>query len=71
MGGNILKCGYVSNLNKAILSGDFKDVIRISEALHEKKIAQIADYIKNNIEQIKIILIAGPSSSGKLPSLGG
>lgn len=63
--GNILKCGYVSNLNKAILSGDFKDVIRISEALHEKKIAQIADYIKNNIEQIKIILIAGPSSSGK------
>ena len=63
--GNILKCGYVNSLNKAINNGDFKDIIRISEALHEKKIAQIADYIKSNIEKVKIILIAGPSSSGK------
>ena len=37
----------------------------MSEALHEKKIAEIADYIGSNIEKLRLILIAGPSSSGK------
>lgn len=40
-------------------------MIKISEALHEKKISQIADKIKARQKKIKVILIAGPSSSGK------
>ena len=39
-------------------------MIKVSEALHEKKISQIADLIKKQ-KQVKVILIAGPSSSGK------
>ena len=40
-------------------------MIRVAEALHEKKIAQIADMIAFNKNKKKIVLIAGPSSSGK------
>lgn len=40
-------------------------MIKISEALHEKKISQIADKIKARRKKVKVILIAGPSSSGK------
>ncbi|HBF65931.1 MAG TPA: nucleoside kinase, partial [Clostridium sp.] len=45
--------------------GEFGELIRINEALHEKKIAQIADQIFHRIDQVKMVLIAGPSSSGK------
>ena len=62
--GNILDLGYVGSLNEKIIDGSIEDVIRISEALHEKKIANIADKICDD-EDIHIILIAGPSSSGK------
>ncbi|WP_427340091.1 nucleoside kinase [Caloranaerobacter sp. DY30410] len=62
--GDILDIGYVSNLNERILNGTIKDIILISEALHEKKIAYIADKIAED-EDKRIILIAGPSSSGK------
>ena len=54
---------YMSDLNKAIDCGEINDIIRICEALHEKKIAQIADTIRRHKK--RIILIAGPSSSGK------
>ena len=43
---------------------EIEDVIKISEALHEKKIAKIADMICED-DDINVILIAGPSSSGK------
>ena len=59
-----LNINTVYKLNKAVLEGRAKDVIMLSEALHEKKIANIADTIAQN-KKIKIILIAGPSSSGK------
>ncbi len=62
--GDILDIGYVGALNDKIKNGQINEIIRISEALHEKKIANIADKICEN-EDIKIILIAGPSSSGK------
>lgn len=62
--GDILDLGYVGSLNEKILDGNISEVIRISEALHEKKIANIADKICED-EDIHIILIAGPSSSGK------
>ncbi len=66
---DILDLGYVSSLNEKILSGDINEVIRVSEALHEKKIAEIADMICKD-DEINIILISGPSSSGKTTFAG-
>lgn len=60
----ILNVSNVSELNAWIKSGRIADLIRISEALHEKKLANIADMIASDREK-KIVLIAGPSSSGK------
>ena len=62
---NILHCDYVPDLNRYIRRGEIADIIHVSEALHEKKIAEIADHIAANIEELRLILIAGPSSSGK------
>lgn len=61
---NILNIGYVASLNDMIKSGNGRELVLISEALHEKKIATIADHIYQN-KMIKLVLIAGPSSSGK------
>ena len=60
----ILNVNTVYKLNKAIKEDRIKDVILLAEALHEKKIADMADEIAKN-RKIKMILIAGPSSSGK------
>ncbi len=60
----ILNMNTVYKLNTAVENNDIKDVIMLDEALHEKKIANIADDIAKN-RNIKMILIAGPSSSGK------
>ncbi len=60
----ILKIDRVYRINDAIEKGTIKDIILLAEALHEKKIAKIADNIAKN-KNIKMILIAGPSSSGK------
>ncbi|MDK9709953.1 MAG: nucleoside kinase [Acidaminobacter sp.] len=59
----ILDVSYVYNLNDMIVAGRYSELIRIAEALHEKKIAQIADQILQSGK--RVILIAGPSSSGK------
>ncbi|WP_295916856.1 nucleoside kinase [Anaerovibrio lipolyticus] len=61
----ILHCSYVSDLNAIIENGGISDLIRVSEALHEKKIANIADRITGDLKNNRLILIAGPSSSGK------
>lgn len=60
----ILDINTVYKLNDAVAKKRIKDVIMLDEALHEKKIANIADRIARN-RNIKMILIAGPSSSGK------
>lgn len=60
----ILNMNTVYKLNIAVENNDIKDVIMLDDALHEKKIANIADDIAKN-RNIKMILIAGPSSSGK------
>ncbi len=60
----ILNVNTVYKLNKSIKEGNIKDIIMLDEALHEKKIANIADEIAKN-RNIKMVLIAGPSSSGK------
>lgn len=59
-----VKIKDITDLNNSIIKGKINDIIRISEAMHEKKIANIADMIKRNSDK-KVILIAGPSSSGK------
>ncbi|KPU45329.1 threonine--tRNA ligase 1 [Oxobacter pfennigii] len=61
----IIGVSDVGELNEKEESGDIEDIIRIAEALHEKKIANIADMIADFKDKIKIVLIAGPSSSGK------
>ena len=52
-------------LNRTVLSGNIKDLINLSEALHERKYADIADQIYARRGSVKIVFIAGPSSSGK------
>ena len=58
----------VADLNDIILNGQFDELVRINEALHEKKYASIADMIYQRRDKVKLILIAGPSSSGKTSS---
>ena len=61
---DILGMRTVGDLNKAISDGHSNRLIQLSEALQEKKIAQIADEIAKR-KTFKMVLIAGPSSSGK------
>ena len=61
---DILGVTTVGELNRAILSDHTNDIVAVSEALQEKKISRIADHIAAH-PHIKVVLIAGPSSSGK------
>lgn len=61
--GRILNVTTVGRLNEIIASGETSEFIRVAEALHEKKIAAIADQIVE--KGCRVILIAGPSSAGK------
>ena len=60
----ILGLNTVGDLNEAILTGHTADLINVGEALQEKKIAHIAEEIAHR-KGVKMVLIAGPSSSGK------
>ena len=60
----ILGIENLASLNRITKAGKAGEVIRISEALHEKKIANIADMITSDRKR-RLVLIAGPSSSGK------
>jgi uridine kinase len=62
--GSILECGYVATLNEYVEDGKINDIMRVAEALHEKKIAHIADFVAQH-KEVRVILVAGPSSSGK------
>lgn len=59
----LLGINDVSDLNESIIKKDYKNTILLSEALHEKKIADIATMIRD--KKKRVVLIAGPSSSGK------
>jgi uridine kinase len=63
--GKILRVGSVGSLNELIREGRIKEFIQVAEALQDKKIAEIADKINAKCDRIRIVLIAGPSSSGK------
>lgn len=55
----------VGTLNQAISENRTRELILVAEALHEGRIAEIASQIEQQINQVRVILIAGPSSSGK------
>ena len=61
----LMEVKNVADLNDVIVNGGFGDLVRINEALHEKKVASIADMIYHRKSKVKLVLIAGPSSSGK------
>ncbi|MBN2598003.1 nucleoside kinase [Labilibaculum sp.] len=63
--GNVLNISNVGDLNGYVENKNISELIKISEALHEKKISQIADKIRKKRKHVKLILISGPSSSGK------
>ena len=63
--GRILGLRTVGRLNELIANGEIRQFMMISEALHEKKIARIADEVFDHRGRIKVICIAGPSSAGK------
>jgi uridine kinase len=62
---NRLGIASVGALNDAILAGRAHEIILVSEALHEQHVSEIAAEIMRRGEQVRIILVAGPSSSGK------
>jgi len=61
----ILNVSTIGNLNHFTLQNRSGDVIKISEALHEKKIAEIANMIHRRDGDLKVVLVSGPSASGK------
>ena len=60
----LMKIDTVDRLNKKIEEGKEKELILFAEAIHEKKIAEIANQIKER-QNVRMVLIAGPTSSGK------
>lgn len=65
---SIIRINGIGALNKAISEGHAVELINLSEALHERKYADIADQIYARRGQVKAVFIAGPSSSGKTSS---
>ena len=64
--GELMECETVADLNELVESGKIRELIRINEALHEKKFSTIADQIC--ARGVKAVMLAGPSSSGKTTS---
>jgi len=63
--GKILRVGSVGRLDELIRNGAIQEFIQVAEALQDKKIAEIADRITAQRDLVRVVLIAGPSSSGK------
>ena len=63
--GEILNVGYIGNINDIVKKKQVSELVKISEALQEKKLVYIADTIVQKEQHPKLILISGPSSSGK------
>jgi uridine kinase len=62
---NYLGISSAGALNDAIYTGRIREVILVSEALHEQLVADIADEVAENMDRTRLVFIAGPSSSGK------
>ncbi len=63
--GRILGVTTAGKLNQITYEGEVRSFIRTAEALHEKKLGRIADQIAEQRDQVRVILVAGPSSAGK------
>lgn len=63
---SLMECETVADLNDLVASGKIRELIRVNEALHEKKYSQIADMVCQR--GAKAVMLAGPSSSGKTTS---
>ncbi len=61
----LLGAQNVGQLNRLCLDGKIRDILRIAEGLHEKKISRVADNILSREPRVRLVTIAGPSSSGK------
>ncbi len=66
--GNMLNIRYVADVNKLIMDDKIQDVIRMNELTYDSKLLGLAKKINREKDKIKMILIAGPSSSGKTTS---
>ena len=64
--GELMECETVADLNELTTSGRIRELIRVNEALHEKRYSQIADMICQR--GARAVMLAGPSSSGKTTS---
>lgn len=62
----LMGCETVADLNGLVQSGKIRELIRVNEALHEKRFSQIADEVC--LRGAKVVMLAGPSSSGKTTS---
>lgn len=62
----LMECETVADLNGMVMSGKIRELIRVNEALHEKCYSQIADAVCQ--KGAKLVMLAGPSSSGKTTS---
>ena len=64
--GELMECETVADLNELTTSGRIRELIRVNEALHEKRYAQVADMVCQR--GARAVMLAGPSSSGKTTS---
>ncbi len=62
----LMECETVADLNRLVESGKIRELIRVNEALHEKRYSQVADMVCQR--GAKAVMLAGPSSSGKTTS---
>lgn len=62
----LMECATAADLNELTESGKIRELIRVNEALHEKRFSQVADMVCQR--EAKVVMLAGPSSSGKTTS---
>ncbi len=62
----LLDCEDVAELNQLTVNGGLRELVRVNEALHERSFSQVADMVCQR--QAKVVMLAGPSSSGKTTS---
>ena len=64
----LLRIPTITDLNTIIRAGGTNKLVQVAEALHEKKYAEVAEQINQRRDKVRMVLIAGPSSSGKTTS---
>ena len=62
---SLLEIDSVGLLNDAIVDGRIREIVLVSEALHERQVASVAGQIASKAKEARVVLISGPSSAGK------